>query len=313
MAVLIRAGVPIRGSLERLDERMPGNEVALLSARINAGERIGDAFAAAGFSSFEAHLVAAGERSAHLDTIFDHLAEFWSRELEMRQAMLRPLYYPVAVLHLAIAVGALIEAQATSWPEAIVHGIKLLALLYVGGFILYTLVRVTWSSESMRGFWLYVPIIGSSLATAYAYRWITALKLEFSAGVSLPSAVGDAWLASGYLGSHRLAEDGEQAMRSGSRLSALVQQWRQLPRDWIDFIETGEISGAFEEAFTALEKEAARAWALAQQRMTAWVPKILYFVVLVLVAIQVGAVMKKAYIDPIVNAEAQVDNAMSGK
>ena len=308
MAVLIRAGVPIRGSLERLDERMPGNEVALLSARINAGERIGDAFAAAGFSSFEAHLVAAGERSAHLDTIFDHLAEFWSRELEMRQAMLRPLYYPVAVLHLAIAVGALIEAQATSWPEAIVHGIKLLALLYVGGFILYTLVRVTWSSESMRGFWLYVPIIGSSLATAYAYRWITALKLEFSAGVSLPSAVGDAWLASGYLGSHRLAEDGEQAMRSGSRLSALVQQWRQLPRDWIDFIETGEISGAYETAFKNLEAEAGRTWKLAQERMASWVPKIVYFFVLLIVAAVVINLMRTIYVDPLVNAENQIDN-----
>jgi hypothetical protein len=114
------------------------------------------------------------------------------------------------------------------------------------GFIVYTVVRVSWSSPLMRRFWLRVPFIGSSLKTAYAYRWITALKLEFSAGVSLSRAVGDAWRASGYVGCDRFAEEGEQAMREETDLSKLVRQWKQLPRDWIDFIETGEISGAFE-------------------------------------------------------------------
>jgi type II secretory pathway component PulF len=78
--------------------------VAVLSEKVNAGERIGEAFAAAGFSPFECHLVTAGERSAQLDTVFQHLSEFWARELEMRQALIRPLYYPLVVLHLVVVM-----------------------------------------------------------------------------------------------------------------------------------------------------------------------------------------------------------------
>lgn len=309
LAVLVRAGVPIRGSLVRLQERMTDREVRVLSEKVNAGERIGEAFTAAGFSPFECHLVSAGEKSAQLDTVFEHLSEFWKRELEMRQALIRPLYYPLVVLHLAILVGAVVEATTTSWPVAAAHFIMWMAFLYVAGFVIYTLVSVSWSSPIMRRVWLSVPIIGSSLKAAYAYRWITALRLEFSAGISLSRAVGDAWRASGYIGGNRLAEEGEEAMRTGTDLSKLVLRWKQLPRDWIDFIETGEISGAFETAFKNLEAEAARTWTLAQQRMTEWVPKIVYFVVILFVAVIVGRMMYQVVVAPVIEVNKQIEDA----
>lgn len=309
LAVLVRAGVPIRASLQRLKEKMAEREVVVLSEKVNAGERIGEAFAAAGFSPFECHLVTAGERSAQLDTIFQHLSEFWARELEMRQALPRPLYYPLVVLHLAVLLGALVELADTTWPVVLVHFIERMAFLYAIGFIVYTLVRVSWSSPIMQRFWLWVPFVGSSLTTAYAYRWITVLKLEFSAGISLYRAIGDAWRASGYVECDRLAEEGEQAMREGTDLSKLMLRWKQLPRDWIDFIETGEISGAFETTFKKLEEEAAQAWKLAQQRMAEWLPKIVYFIVLLIVAAQVAMLMYKVEVAPIIDAEKQIDNA----
>jgi len=214
----------------------------------------------------------------------------------MRQALIRPLYYPLAVLHFAVVIWGVLDAVTASLPEAIVHTILRFAALYVLGFVAYTLVKVTWSSAGMRRFWLWIPIIGNSIKTAYAYRWISALKLEFSAGISLSRAVGDAWRASGYIGSDRFAEEGEEEMRQGVELSKLVTRWKQLPRDWIDFIETGEISGAFETAFANLEAEAARAWRQAQERMADWLPKIVYFVVLLMVATLVGRLVYQAEI-----------------
>lgn len=308
LAVLVRAGLPIRASLVRLKERMAVRELTILSDKVNAGERLGDAFAAARFSPFEFNLITAGERSAQLDTVFDHLAEFWSREWEMRQGVVRPLYYPFAVLHLAILVWGLVEISTTAWQLIIVHFVMRMAALYVLIFVVYTVARISWSSDKMRRFWLSLPIIGSALKSAYAYRWITALRLEFGAGISLSRAVGDAWRASGYLGCERLAEEGEQAMRSGTELSKLVVKWKQLPRDWIDFIETGEISGAYETAFKNLEAEAGRTWKLAQERMASWVPKIVYFFVLLIVAAVVINLMRTIYVDPLVNAENQIDN-----
>ncbi len=313
LAVLVRAGVPMRSSLLRLQERISGREMAVLTQQVNSGERLAEAFAAAGFSPFECHLVTAGERSAQLEAVFEHLSNFWARQLEMRLALFRPLYYPIAVLHLALIVGAVVESVTVSSTAAVVHLILRVAFLYAGAFVAWVLVRVTWGSEEGQRFWLAIPIIGSSLSAACAYRWITALKLEYAAGIPMPSAVGDAWRASGYQGSKRLAEEGELSLREGSELSMLVQRWKQLPRDWVDFIETGEVSGALETAFANLEAEASRAWTLAQERMTEWLPKITYFIVLIIAAIQVGLLVYQTVVAPMSNAENAIDNAINGK
>ncbi len=299
----------LRTSLERLKGRVSGRELAILSEKINAGERVTEAFVAAGFSPFECHLVAAGERSAQLDSIFQHLSEFWARELQMRQALIRPLYYPIVVLHLAVLLGALIESMTASWPVALFHLVLSLGSLYLVGFLVYLLMRLSWASGVMRRIWLWVPIVGGSLRTAFAYRWITALKLEFNAGIPLSRAVGDAWRASGYVNCERTAKEGEEAMLDGMTLSSLMLNWRQLPRDWIDFVETGEVSGALSAALTNLEAEAARSWSLAQERMAEWLPKIVYFVVLLIVAVVVGQLMYKVEVQPSLDAIKQIDDA----
>ena len=309
LAMLVRAGVPIRGSLERMKERMSSPELTVLSQKVNAGERLGDAFEAAKFEPFESHLVAAGEKSARLDTIFTHLSDFWARELSMRQALIRPLYYPIVILHLTVAMSCGVELVTTPWPVVLAHFLWTLAAFYFAGFALYFIVRASWASDSMRRLWLWVPFVGKSLKTTYAYRWITTLQLEFTAGVSLYRAVGDAWRASGYIGGERRAVEAEDEMLKGTVLSTLVRRWKQLPRDWIDFIETGEVSGALEEAFKNLEKEASDLWTDAQKRMSDWVPKILYFVAIVFVAVQVGSLMYKVEIQPMIDAEKQIDDA----
>ncbi len=307
--MLMRAGLPIRGSLDRLQERMSVPELKILSEKTNAGERIGEAFEAAHFESFECHLVAAGEKSAQLDTVFTHLSDFWSRELAMRQALVRPLYYPIVILHLVIFLSCGIELVTLPWPIVLKHLLVTLALFYGVGTAIFFGVRASWENDAMRRIWFRVPLVGGSLAATYAYRWITTLQLEFTAGVSLYRAVGDAWRSSGYAGAAARAQEGEDEMLKGVELSKLVRRWKQLPRDWIDFIETGEISGALEVTLKSLEKEAAENWEQAHRRLADWAPKILYFIALIFVAVQVGSLMYKVEVQPIIDVEKQIDDA----
>jgi type II secretory pathway component PulF len=309
LAVLLRAGLPVRAGIERLRDRLGGREVAALAQHLAEGQRLGEAFAAAQFLPFESNLVGAGERSGQLETIFDHLAQFWQRDLEFRQALVSPLIYPIVVLHLAILLGCGVVLATQSWMVAAADfGEQILALYIILG-LLYVVARVTWSSPAMKSFWLRVPIVGRALRAAFAYRWITSLRIEFGAGISLSRAIGDAWRASGFVDSERFAREGEEALRSGTSLTALVTTWRQLPRDWIDFFETGEVSGQFDETFRNLEAEAGRNWTLAQQHMSNWLPKILYFLALLVVAAQVVQVGKQVLIDPIEQVESTIDNA----
>jgi type IV pilus assembly protein PilC len=306
LAVLVRAGLPIRASIDRLRERMSGRALTVLSQKIEAGERLGDAFAAAHFLPFECNLAVAGERSGHLETVFEHIAQFWQRELEFRQALIAPLIYPIVILNLAILLGSAIELFTVTWPVAVFHLVVRMMVLYVGGGLLFLLTRFMWSSPDFKRFWLYVPIVGRALRSAFAYRWITTLRLEFGAGISLYRAVGDAWRSSGFLDCERLAKEGEQAMLAGSNLSSLVAKWKQLPRDWADFVETGEVSGGFEAAFANLEAEAAHNWKIAQQNMANWLPKIAYFVFLIIAGIEVGSAYYHVLVDPLKQVQQMI-------
>jgi type II secretory pathway component PulF len=301
LAVLNRAGLPMRTGLQRLRERMPGRQIDTLADKISAGEPIGDAFTAAGFTPFECHLVTAGERSAQLDAVFQHLGEFWSRQAQMFRTLVRQLYYPVVILIVALLLNFVVDlfVFSLSMPAAVINLIEAFATYGAGAFIIYTLVRVSWTNDAAQRFWLALPIIGRALSTAYAHRWITAVKLEYGAGVPLPDAVADAWRASGYPSGKRLADEGQVALREGAELSTLVQKWRQLPRDWVDFIETGEVSGALETAFANLEKETAFEWDLAQKRMNDWVPKIVYFIFLVIAGVQIAFILFRLIVSPI--------------
>lgn len=295
LAVLARAGVPMRASLQRMEKKVSAPEIGVLSQQIEQGQTIGDAFTTAGFTPFECNLVAAGERSAQLETVFDRLSGFWTRELHLGQAIVRSLYYPIVLIHLGILVGGLVALVTKGIPAAIISLLENFALLYALGFALYFAIRATWRSDIAKGFWLFVPLIGGSLKTAFAYRWITALRLEFAAGVPFPDAVADAWRASGYIGAESRAREGESGMRSGEDLSSLVTRWRQLPRDWIDFVETGEISGEYEAMFNNMETEAARNWTLAQDRLTEWLPKIFTFLMLLVVGYQIISTYQNFY------------------
>src|SRR5271156_1822475 len=111
----------MRTGLQRLRERISGREIKVLAERISEGEMIGDAFAAAGFTPFECHLVTAGERSAQLDTVFQHLGEFWARQRQMFRTLVRQLYYPVVVLVVALLLNAVVDLVFSSTEVAIFH------------------------------------------------------------------------------------------------------------------------------------------------------------------------------------------------
>jgi type II secretory pathway component PulF len=308
LAVLTRAGVTLRSSLQRLRDRLRGRQLALLEEQITAGATISDAFLHAGFSPFECHLVHAGERSARLEIVYEHLADFWDRQRRMLQAIVGQVYYPLVVLHLAIFMGAFVQFVLGTTVIAIVGSLMVsLGLLYGIALLLFLFVRWSWPTDLAQRIWLRVPLIGGTLATAYAYRWVTALRIEYTAGIPLPDAVADAWRASGFPSGDRLAAEGELALREGGELAPLVQQWRRLPRDWVDFIETGEISGALDTALENLDAEAGRAWLVAQQRMSDWLPKILYFIVLLIAAVQVFALLYKVTVAPLNDLTKQID------
>jgi type II secretory pathway component PulF len=285
LASLSRAGVPLRQGLANLRTRFSEREVQQLADQIDAGQHIADAFAQAGFAPFEINLIAAGERSGRLEVIFQQLADFWLQEHELTKSIKARIAYPLVVMHLA----ALLLPITTILESVALYALKVvagLALLYGLGFGLYVFSQWSWRTETGQALWLRVPWLGRSWRATYAYRWIVALQLEFSAGLPLPQAVADAWRATGYAKREPLARDAEARLNAGENLSVLFARWRQFPEDWLGFLQNGELAGKLEESFIFLVEEAHRDWQRAQAALAEWMPKIFYGLMILIVGIQ---------------------------
>ena len=291
---MARAGVSLRQSLLNLADRFPHAEVRRLSEGIQNGEGTALAFERAGFRPFETSLVEAGEKSGRLEVIYQQLATFWKEELELQSAVKRRLIYPLFVLHLAAFLGPIM--QMTESFIGYIFGVFLrLAVMYGLAIAAYVWVQLTWKMAAGQRRWLRTPLIGPAIRDTYAYRWTLVLSLEFSSGIALPLAVADAWKATGYHGREARAVEAQRRLEEGETLSALMKEWPQFIPDWRGYVETGEFSGKLEETLAMLRDQGQAEWKRSQETLSEWLPKLLYFGVILLVLIQIYLSFAKVY------------------
>jgi type II secretory pathway component PulF len=294
LATMARAGVSLRQSLVNLSDRFPQAEVRRLSEAIQRGESTALAFEGAGFRPFETSLVEAGEKSGRLEVIYQQLAAFWKEELELQGAVKRRLVYPFFLLHLAAFLGPI--TLLTESFIGYVFGVMVrLALMYGLAIAAYAVAQAIWKTAEGQRRWLRLPLIGPAIRDTYAYRWTLALSLEFSAGIPLPQAVADAWRATGYHGREERATEAQRRLDEGEALSALIKEWPEFIPDWRGYVETGEYSGKLEETLTMLRDQGQTEWKRSQEILSEWLPKILYFGVIILVLIQIFAAFSKYF------------------
>ncbi len=259
-----KAGIPISVAVDRLRQKTQSTALKQLAERLINGEPVAESFENVGiFSPFECNLIRVGVQTARLEDIFTHLAEY--------------------------GVGQFIF-------DLISH------TMYVYSFCipLSVLAIYTWGTEAGQRFWLAWPLIGNALCSTYVYRWITALRLEYSAGIGLPDAVSDAWKASGFIGSYALAGEAESSIREGNSLSSLIRRWPRLPRDWADFIESGEQAGTLETTLETLSEESSSRAREAQNRLRTWLPRIVFVILMMIVGyLMITALL--AFMTPITN------------
>lgn len=281
-----RAGIPISVSVDRLKNTIKTKSVTRLAEQLVEGKPIAESFAETGeFSPFEINLISVGVQTARLEDIFAHLTTYWSQENQLGATLMSQAFYPFIIAHVAVFLSAL--PQIVDPDGGIIYFI--FAILY-NGFILYfftipvaVLAIYTWHSELGQKFWGCWPLIGTALRSVYIFRWITAVRLEFAAGIGLPQAVADAWRSSGFVGSEEFAVQAEAAIQDGNPLSHLLRNWSHFPPDWADFVDSGERAGSLETTFDTLADEASRTAAAAQDRLRVWLPRLVFVFLMIFV------------------------------
>jgi len=223
------------------------------------------------FDELYVNLVKAGESAGVLDTILDEIATYKERIESIKGKIKKALYYPAAVVGVAIIVSSILLVYVIPQFEDIFSsfGADLPAFtkLVVGAsrwlrangvlLILGTIGSVTalvFARKRFRGFahWLdrvslRLPIVGAILEKAAIARFCRTLAITFAAGVPLVDALK---IVSGATG-NQVYNDAASRIREdvavGHQLQLAMQQTEVFPNMVIQMAGIGEEAGSLDE------------------------------------------------------------------
>ena len=284
LATMMQSGVPLVSALDILvggtkNPRM----VRLLSAirdDISGGSSLHEALSAhpTYFDELYRNLVKAGESAGVLDTVLDTIATYKERMESLKGKIKKALFYPTAVIAVAMLVSAILlmyvvpqfealfqgfGADLPAFTQIIVGASKFLlkywwALLGVGGgvgfgavFLYRRSIRLQHGLDKLL---LLLPVIGSILHGSAIARFARTLAITFKAGVPLVEALE---IVSGATGSETYRKAVLQVrddVSVGYQVNMAMKQTDLFPHMVVQMTAIGEEAGALD---TMLEKVAA--------------------------------------------------------
>jgi len=277
LSSLLAAGVPLSRALVILHKEAASPAASAKWKEIHDlvidGMSLADAMAKSPkvFPRVYVAMVQAGETGGFLDLVLAQIADFQSREKELRSKVLTAMLYPIILLVLALGVVVFLLTffiprfqsvfagfgAALPLPTQIVvsasdtvraYGPLVLICLVVGGFLLRHWV----ASESGRRVWeglvLRAPVLGSLVAQFAMARFCRMLGTLLGADVPLVQALN---VARRSIGNQILVDAVTQSIervQEGGQLGASLADCQGLfPRSVLEMISVAEESSRLDE------------------------------------------------------------------
>ena len=277
LATMLKSGVPLVMSLQIISGglRNPRMQTVVdkIRAEIESGSSLHEALAEypVQFDELYVNLVKAGESAGVLDTILDNIATHKERIESIKGKIRKALYYPAAVIAVAIIVSAILLIYVIPQFEAIFisfgadlpaftqmvvdasHFMQDKGIYVILGLVLVIVALIMVKKRSQRFAHLVdrtllrLPIVRSILEQAAIARFCRTLAITFAAGVPLVDALK---IVSGATG-NRVYDDAAEQVRSnvavGHQLQLAMQQVGVFPNMVIQMAGIGEESGSLDE------------------------------------------------------------------
>jgi type IV pilus assembly protein PilC len=277
LATMLNAGIPMVQSFEIIgvgnDKPAVQKLVLSIKSDIETGNSLHQALAKHPlyFDDLFVNLVEAGEHAGALETVLEKIATYKEKTEALKKKIKKALFYPAAVLGVAIIVtvilllfvipqfeslfkgfGADLPAftqfvvgmsrwlQASGWMLAIIVGIAVFTFFYF-----YK------RSRPLRQFIdklsLQIPVIGPILKKSAIARYARTLATMFGAGVPLVEAMKSVAGATGNI----IYQDAVLRMRdeiaTGMRMQRAMENTGLFPNMVVQMIAVGEESGSLDE------------------------------------------------------------------
>ncbi|WP_422489307.1 type II secretion system inner membrane protein GspF [Endozoicomonas sp. ALE010] len=273
LATLVAAGIPLEECLQALVRQLRKPHlksiVTTVRSKILEGQSLADSLACypKTFDRLYRSMVAAGEKSGHLDGVLERLADFTEHRQKIKGQLIQAMIYPAILTLVAIGVvAALLVTVVPTVVEQFAHmGQQLpamtLTLISISDFVraygpgiamalLVTLVirqQILQRSRTCRlvhDRWLLkLPLIGSVLSGVDGARFARTLSILTSSTVPLLEGMGIA--AKVLVNQHMQASllNAAERVREGSSLWQSLEQTELFSPMMLYIIASGEKSG----------------------------------------------------------------------
>jgi type IV pilus assembly protein PilC len=277
IATMLAAGVPLVTTIELLGrghEKVKVRELlGTILSDVQSGIPLSDALRPHRqyFDDLYVDLVAAGEHSGSLDAVFDRVATYREKAEQLKSKIKKAMFYPAAVVIVAILVTSLLllfvvpqfeeifngfGAELPAFTQIIINISRWLqsswyyfAIFIVVGIWLFRRTHRTSQAfrDSVDISVLKIPVVGDILHKAAMARFARTLSTTFAAGVPLIDGLESAAGASGNYVYRKALLKVRQEVMAGMQMNVAMRTTGLFPDMLIQMVMIGEESGGLDD------------------------------------------------------------------
>ncbi len=277
---LIKAGLPILGSLELLAKRQKvlhfRTQLEDVAARVKTGESISQAFEAqGGFPLVYTTTLLAGERSGNLEEVLQRYLDFQRVSLTFRKKLKASLIYPALLVVMVIALfiflitfvvprfAQLYEQLGTHLPalttflldlghNAQHYGLYVAVVVAALGFLFFRWVKTDAGATAVDKVRIGLPVFGTVWLKYQVGLFSRTLSTLLTGGLPLVPSLETAARSIDSKQIGNAVFRSVETVREGKGLSASLQQTKVFPELAIEMIEVGESTGALPQMLNSV-------------------------------------------------------------
>lgn len=276
LATLVESGLPIEESLmavaEQTEKAQQKSMMMAVRSKVTEGYSLAESMAEFPqvFSNLYRAMVAAGEKSGHLDKVLNRLADYTEQRQQLKSQLVQALVYPAIMTLVAVSVIVIlltvVVPKIVAQFEHLGHGLPDSTLLLIGiseflrnyGLILLVLalvcvvgfkrlmkkpkLRLAYHQKQLN-----LPVIGKVIRGLNTARFARTLSILTASAVPLLEAMKIAGevLDNGYI-KLKVAEAADM-VREGTSLRLSLERSKLFPPMMLHMIASGEKSGELEQ------------------------------------------------------------------
>lgn len=279
LSTLVQSGMPLEECLRAVSEQSEKarirNMLAAVRSKVTEGYTLADSMADYPhiFDGLFRSMVAAGEKSGHLDSVLERLADYAENRQKMRSKLLQAMLYPIVLVVFAVGIVAFLLAAVV--PKIVGQFVQMgqelpqstrfllaasdfiqdwgLILLIVILLLIY-LVRWLLSKPDIRLRWdqrvIHMPLIGKISRGLNTSRFARTLSICTSSAIPILDGMRVAVdvMSNQYVKQQvRIAAEN---VREGASLRKALDQTKLFPPMMLHMIASGEQSGELESMLT---------------------------------------------------------------